>query len=73
MTAGRRVAPVTLIATAVELIKNFNPATQTVDSYADDTLDTDSKTGQSTTSKSDVVFLKQVRKSFARTHADVAP
>lgn len=73
MTAGRRVAPVTLIATAVELIKNFNPATQTVDSYADDTLDGDSKAGQSTTSKSDVVFLKQVRKTFARAHAAVAP
>lgn len=54
MTAGRSVKPSSLIDRAIGLVKGFNPATQTVDSYADDAVE-----GVNADS-SDSVFLKQV-------------
>lgn len=56
-----------LIERAISLVKGFNPATQTSDSYADDVLGTsrDSHNHRRETadaiSTSDAVFLKQVR------------
>ena len=55
MTAGRCVKSSNLIDRAISLVKGFNPATQTVDSYADDAVE-----GVNADS-SDVVFLKQVQ------------
>ena len=65
MTAGRRVKPATMIDRAIAVVRDFNPATQTVDSYADDALlGGNSKTSDSsiaaTSNKPDFVFLKQV-------------
>lgn len=54
MTAGRGVKPSSLIDRAIDLVKGFNPATQTVDSYADDTVEAVNA------DSSDSVFLKQV-------------
>lgn len=55
MTAGRGVKPASLVHRAIDLVKGFNPATQTVDSYADDAV------GGGNADSSDTVFLKQVR------------
>lgn len=61
MVAGRNIKPSGLISKAISLVKGFNPATQTGDSYADDALavGSGSKVARNAAS-SDIVFLKQV-------------
>lgn len=61
MTVGRSAKPPGLIDKAISLVKGFNPATQTGDSYADDVLGGSAcNRGDQKAASSDAIFLKQV-------------
>lgn len=60
MAVGRSVKPSSLIDKAISLVKGFNPATQTGDSYADDVLGGSCNKGDQKAATSDSIFLKQV-------------
>lgn len=60
MTVGRSLPPPGLIDKAISLVKGFNPATQTGDSYADDVLGGSCDKRDQKAATSDSIFLKQV-------------
>lgn len=71
MTAGGTLKPPSLIDRAILLVKGFNPATQTGDSYADDALEVGTAGAKAV--DSDTVFLKQVtRKEKAKKQTQIA-